>query len=133
MSHVIEEREVKKIKLENESIQNLLEDFEFVKILSEDNKNKVIRFLAIRKKLNDENSDINKESKEAVIIFEKPHFNIEETKSLLSLKSPQEIHIQNDIYNKFSIFPSRPYNSKFYSLFINHNIYIYIYNFLTTI
>ncbi len=99
-----QERQVKKLKIEDDQVENLLEDFEYVKVLSEDNKGKIIRILAMCKKDN---------SKQAVIIFEKPHFSIEETKSLLDIKSHQEIQLLNDIYKKFSIFPTRPYNSKF--------------------
>lgn len=111
MSQLIEtsDNPTKKMKVD-EQIENILQNFEYVELLSEDNNSKVVRILAARKR--NEKSDINEACK-AVIIFEKPHFSIEETKSLLDAKSPQEIQIQNDIYNKFSIFPTRPHNSKF--------------------
>lgn len=94
----------KKIRLEIQKDVNLLNSFNFVKVLNENNLNKLMIILAEKK-------DDNSENKNAVIIFEKPHFGIDEIKSFLEINSQFEIDIQNDIYNKFKIYPLYPFNN----------------------
>lgn len=94
----------KKIKLDVQKDVNLLNSFNFVKVLNENNLNKLMIILAERK-------DDNSENKNAVIIFEKPHFGIDEITSFLTINSQYEIDIQNDIYNKFKIYPLYPFNN----------------------
>ncbi|RNA43627.1 m7 diphosphatase-like [Brachionus plicatilis] len=97
------ESEIKKFKLEGKEGVNLLNSFEFVKVLNENNLSKLMIILALKKNQSENNN--------AVIIFEKPHFAQDDINSLLALNSQFEMDIQNDIYNKFKIFPLYPYNN----------------------
>ena len=101
---------------DDDDLKNLLNDFELVKVLSEDSSCKIIRIHAKKKnsETSEEKNGKNEETSSnetAVIILEKPHFSLDETKSLLETRNPQQIQLQNDIYNKFSIYPSMPLNN----------------------
>ncbi|CAF0707519.1 unnamed protein product [Brachionus calyciflorus] len=98
------EVETKKIKLDSNGTLNILNTFEFVKVLNENNLSKLMIIQAVKK-------DETRENKNAVIIFEKPHFGLEEVKSFLQIDNPYDIDLQNDIYNKFCLYPLRPYNN----------------------
>ena len=103
----------KKQTVDSLDYKNVLNDFDFVKILNEDSMSKSI-FIQAKKKLNLQKTE-NKEneiSHHAVIIFSKSHFTMEETKSFLEVNNSLEIHIDNDVYKKLSIYPTKPYNSK---------------------
>ena len=109
--HVIVENDSKRAKLEDELVQkdtltNVLTDFEFVKILNENALNKLLIIHAV-KKCGEEGANLN-----AVVIFEKTHFNLDETKSYLEINNPMKMNIDNDIYKQLSIYPTMPYNSK---------------------
>ena len=72
-------------------------------------------FIQAKKKMLDEETIENKEnvsSTNAVIILNKSHFTLDETKSFLDANVSSEMHIDNDVYKKLSIFPTKPYNSK---------------------
>ncbi len=128
MTNLIETTQSKKPKLENEKEtvdkNGILNDFEFVRILSEDSSAKVIRILAhkIRRDTDQaaskqENDNEQEQSQErAVVIFEKPHFSLDELRALLETDSVK-IHLQNDVYNKLSVFASVPYNSMLFSFY----------------
>lgn len=112
--------DAKRLKLDCTETINILNTFEFVKVLNENNLSKLIIIHAHKK---DETSENNN----AVIIFEKPHFGLDEVKSFLSINNPYETDIQNDIYTKFCIYPLRPFNSKL-NMFFNRlckNDYIF--------
>ena len=118
MNTIESEPQLKKMKTDSIDQPNILNDFEFVKILNEDSMTKSI-FIQAKKKscvmLKEESTTENKEngtSHNAVIIFNKSHFTSDETKSFLEIKNPLEMHIDNDVYKKLSIFPSKPFNSK---------------------
>ena len=38
-------------------------------------------------------------------------FGLEEVKSFLEINNPHNIDIDNDVYKKLSIYPSKPFNS----------------------
>ena len=72
-------------------------------------------FIQAKKKIFSEETTENKEngsSNNAVIIFNKSHFTLDETKSYLDVNNSFETHIENDVYKKLSIFPAKPFNSK---------------------
>ena len=112
--HVVVENDPKRAKLDDEPAQtdttlaNVLNDFEFVKILNENALNKLLIIHAVKRsaELSDEGANLN-----AVVIFEKTHFNLNETKSYLEINNPMKMNIDNDIYKQLSIYPSMPYNS----------------------
>lgn len=106
------ESDAKKIKTTYE-LKATLQEFEFVKVLNESNERKTIFIQAIRKKkpsAEDLETESNNAS-DAVIIFEKPHFGLDEVKSFLTVANEYEIDLVNDIYNKLCIYPNKPYNS----------------------
>ena len=105
------ETESKKLKT-NYELKATLQEFEFVKVLNEDNQSKTIFIHAVKKNTEEPES----KNRDAVIIFEKPHFGLDEVKSFLSIDNEFEIDLVNDIYNKLCIFPTKPYNSKFIPL-----------------
>ena len=105
-----------------DSKDNILNDFDFVKILNEDSLTKSI-FIQASKRLKEGETE-NKEncvSQNAVVIFNKSHFTEEETKSFLETNISSEIHIDNDVYKKLSIYPNKPFNSN-YKLRFNYFI-----------
>lgn len=89
-------------KIDKEA-RNILQEFEFVKVLNENPLSKTI-FIHARKTSNDE-------SKDAVLIFEKPHFGLDEVKSLFNVNNELDLDIKNDIYQKMSVYPTKPFNS----------------------
>lgn len=108
----------KRIKNNSHDLKNILADFEFVKILNEDSMTKSI-FIQAKKKMSTEEKIENKEngsSDNAVIIFNKSHFTLDETKSFLDANISSDIHIDNDVYKKLSIFPTKPFNSEIFFL-----------------
>jgi hypothetical protein len=114
------ENETKKMKLDNPEVINCLKNFEFFKVLNEDSKRKLI-FIHAKKRPSSETSN-----EDAVIILEKPHFGSEEIKSYFESDHPTDIYIQNDIYNKLSVFPLKPFNSKFTKIYYHFMPHIYI-------
>lgn len=98
--------DAKKMKLDQPEAQNLLNQFEFVRILNEESLTKKIIILAKHK------TEQNEETNKAVFILMKSNFNLEEVKSYLSDENSFEIQIENDIYKKLSLYPLKPYNSK---------------------
>jgi hypothetical protein len=98
------ECEAKRIKADPKYV---LEGFEFVKILNEDTQRKTIFIQAIKK------SDEGDGNKDAVIIFEKPHFGLDEVKSFLNIENDFDLDLKNDIYSKLCIYPKKPFNSEF--------------------
>ena len=108
MSDNVEETNSKKQKLDE---VNLLKGFEFVKTLSENSLNKVIMIQA-NKKADDDKDSSKDDNRRAVIIFDKPAFSQSEVAAFLQGNDPHETQLNNDVYNKFCIFPSRPFNSK---------------------
>ena len=94
------------MKLDQPEAQNLLNQFEFVRILNEESLTKKIIILAKHK------TEQNEETNKAVFILMKSNFNLEEVKSYLSDENSFEIQIENDIYKKLSLYPLKPYNSK---------------------
>ncbi len=93
--------------LDQPEARNLINQFEFVKILNEETLEKKIIILAQHKTEQDQ------EKNKAVIIFMKSNFNLDEVKSFLSTDNSFELHLENDIYKKLSLFPLKPYNSIF--------------------
>ena len=101
---------------------SILNEFKFVKVLNDNSQSKMI-IIQAEKKQSESETDANVNNM-AVIIFEKPHFSLDATKAFLSVNSPTEIYISNDIYKKLSVYPTRPYNSKFKSNLIYRMQYI---------
>lgn len=96
------------------SLENVLNDFELVEVINDRNESKMTIIHAVDKK---------PEKKDAVIIFEKPHFNINELNGLLGNKYPIKFDIRNDVYNKLNIYPEIPFNSnkrKHFFIFIKY-------------
>ena len=91
-------------------LESILTEFEFVRVLNENSENKLMIIHAL-KRVPDESKETNRN---AVLIFEKPHFGLDETKSYLELSNEHNIDIDNDIYKKLSVYPNKPYNSKFF-------------------
>lgn len=93
----------KKSKLDddlNAAGSSMLSEFEFVRVLNDNSANRLMIVEVVK----------NKEP--GVVIFEKPQFSVNDTKELIMLRNPdEEIQLRNDIYNKFSLFPLKPYNS----------------------
>ena len=80
----------------------------------------IVMIQAIKKVKNDESYNEN-----AVIIFEKTHLSLDQTKAILDDKCHQDIQLQNDIYNKFSFYPSEQFNSYFYIFLTNiYNLFL---------
>ncbi len=90
-----------------EPLESILNEFEFVKVLNENTESKLIIIQAL-KRLSEGNKETNRN---AVLIFEKPHFGLDETKSYLELNNENNIDIDNDVYKKLSVYPNKPYNS----------------------
>lgn len=112
------ECEAKRIKVDPKYV---LEGFEFVKILNEDTQRKTIFIQAVKK------SDEGDGNKDAVIIFEKPHFGLDEVKSFLNIENDFDLDLKNDIYSKLCIYPKKPFNSEIFShVMILMNISTYI-------
>jgi hypothetical protein len=98
--------DAKKMKLDQPEVKNLLNQFEFVRILNEQSLTKHITILAKHK------TEQNEETNKAVFILTKSNFNLEEVKSYLSDENSFEVQLENDIYKKLSLYPLKPYNSK---------------------
>lgn len=96
-----EDMDAKQIKLD--TLENILNKFDFVKILNENAQNKLIIIHAVTK-----NEEV---SEDAVVIFEKSHFNLDEIKSYMKTKISFEMYIDNNVYKKLSIYPNKPFNS----------------------
>ena len=116
MTDVEVENPTKKLKNDSFEVQNILNEFEFVKVLNEDSLTKSIFIQAKKKSCAEDKSMENKENgtlneHNAVIIFNKSHFTTEETKSFLEIKNESDMHIDNDVYKKLSIYPTKPFNS----------------------
>lgn len=92
-------------RLKGEEVKNVLCKFEFVKVLNENSANKVVFIQAVCSEGEDKGKD-------AVIIFEKPHFGLDEVKSFLRVNNESEVDLVNDIYTKLCIYPIRPFNSR---------------------
>jgi hypothetical protein len=90
-----------------EPLESILNEFEFVKVLNENTESKLIIIQAL-KRVSEGNKETNRN---AVLIFEKPHFGLDETKSYLELNNENNIDIDNDVYKKLSVYPNKPYNS----------------------
>lgn len=113
------ECEAKRIKVDPKYV---LEGFEFVKILNEDTQRKTIFIQAVKK------SDEGDGNKDAVIIFEKPHFGLDEVMSFLNIENDFDLDLKNDIYSKLCIYPKKPFNSEIFShvMILMDSIYIYL-------
>lgn len=98
-------------KAKTEDLTNVLNEFEFVKVLNENSSSKLIFIQAVKKTMEEDGK------KDAVIIFEKPHFSLDEVKSFLNVNNEFETDITNDIYKKLCIYPTRPFNSQYLFLF----------------
>lgn len=105
----MEENPNKKVKYD---LTNVLNEFEFVKVLNESNQNKLI-FVQAVKKTKSSGDDCEEKGNDAVVIFEKPHFSLDEVKSFFALANDSETDITNDIYKKICLYPTKPYNSTF--------------------
>ena len=93
-------------------LESILTEFEFVKVLNENSENKLMIIHALKRVSDEKNADESKETnRNAVLIFEKPHFGLDETKSYLKLNNEHNIDIDNDVYKKLSVYPNKPYNS----------------------
>ena len=115
------EEEVKEAKIQKlntlESLKNILNDFEFVEILNENKPNKLTIIKAVKKCEEDVHSAENgQENRDAVFIFEKPHFGLEEIKSYLQIVNPVNVQLENNIYTKLSLYPNMPFNSQSHKL-----------------
>lgn len=109
------ESDAKKIKIYE--LKATLQEFEFVKVLNESNERKTIFIQAVKKKSAEESETASSgNNQDAVIIFEKPHFGLDEVKSFLTVANEYEIDLVNDIYNKLCIYPNKPYNSNWITL-----------------
>lgn len=97
----------KKAKLD--TLESILTDFDFVKIINENPLNKILIIHAQRK--NDKEPDTEVTNRNAVVIFEKSHFNLEEIKAYLEMNNPMDWYINNDAYKKLCIYPSKPFNN----------------------
>jgi hypothetical protein len=106
----------KRLRLDDHGTVNILNQFEFVKVLNDNTQSKMI-IIQVAKKLASDATKEEVDKNQGVIIFEKPHFSLESTQALLTVKNPTETYIDNDIYTKLSVFPNRPYNSKFQNIF----------------
>ncbi len=84
-------------------LENVLNEFHFVRILNENAMNKLLIIEAVNK---------NEQDTKAVVVFEKSHFNTDEIKSYLAIANPSDLYINNDAYKKMAIYPSQPFNSK---------------------
>lgn len=91
-------------RIKTEEVKNVLTEFEFVKVLNENSLSKLMIIQAAKK-------NAPGDKKDAVIIFEKPHFGVEEVNSFLKIDNEFEVDLLNDIYTKLCIFPVRPFNS----------------------
>ena len=101
------ENEAKKVKIEDDQgLRNVLNDFEFVQVLNENKLGKLIIAHAVKKSASKE-----EENRDAIFIFEKPHFGLEETKSFLDKPYPTATQIENNIYTKLSLYPKMPFNN----------------------
>ena len=107
----------KKAKLD--TLESILTDFDFVKIINENPLNKILIIHAQRK--NDKEPDTEVTNRNAVVIFEKSHFNLEEIKAYLEMNNPMDWYINNDAYKKLCIYPSKPFNSNILIFFYNYS------------
>lgn len=89
-----------------DTLENILIDFNFIKVLNENALNKLLIIQAEKKESKPD------ENRNAVIIFEKAHFDIDEVKSYLKISNSMDLYINNDAYKKLCIYPNHPYNSK---------------------
>lgn len=115
----VSEPDHKKVKAANETVsedtlENILVKFDFVKILNENALNKMLIIQAERKQQEHtaegkEEPDVNRK---AVVIFEKSHFNLDEVKSYLQVDNSMQLYIDNNEYKKLCIYPSKPFNSE---------------------
>lgn len=82
-----------------------MSQFEFVRILNENSSSKLIVLEAkhIEAKEDETNS-------KAVVIFEKPHFSLDESKGLLTVND-HSLQFHNDVFRKFSLYPGKPLNT----------------------
>lgn len=87
-----------------DTLENILIDFNFTKILNENALNKLLIIQAEKKESKPD------ENRNAVVIFEKAHFDVDEVKSYLKIDNSMEMYINNDAYKKLCIYPSHPYN-----------------------
>lgn len=114
----VSEPDHKKVKAANETVsedtlENILVKFDFVKILNENALNKMLIIQAERKQQEHtaegkEEPDVNRK---AVVIFEKSHFNLDEVKSYLQVDNSMQLYIDNNEYKKLCIYPSKPFNN----------------------
>jgi len=92
-----------------EPLESILTEFEFVKVLNENAENKLVFIHALKRMTAaDDQTETNRN---AVLILEKPHFGLDETKSYLELNHEHNLDIDNDVYKKLSVYPSKPYNN----------------------
>jgi hypothetical protein len=89
----------------NIKLSNVLNDFELVEIIFDNETSKVIIIKAIDKNLNEN------ERKNAVIIFKKSHFVTSEVVALMKSSKSIENNCKNDIYQTFSLSNECPFNS----------------------
>lgn len=104
----------KRVKVED-TLENILVKFDFVKILNENALNKMLIIQAVRKQQEESTVGDAQESnvnRNAVVIFEKSHFNLEEVKSYLKINNSMQLYIDNNEYKKLCIYPCKPFNSK---------------------
>ena len=84
------------------SLENVLNQFELVEVINDRNDSKMTIVHAV---------DKSSEKKDAVLIFEKPHFNTNDLNALIGNKFAIKFDIKNDVYSKFNIYPEIPFNS----------------------
>lgn len=89
---------------------NILNEFKFVKVLSERSSDKRITVQAVKKD-QDSAGAAGTDEAAAVIIFEKPHFSLDEVNSILDLNNEFNVDLVNDIYHRMCVYPQRPHNS----------------------
>ena len=103
------------VEIPSETIEsNILNEFKFVKVLSESSTGKRIVVQAIKRDAGSEGQT----NQDAVIIFEKPHFSMDEVNSFLDLNNEFSVDLVNDIYRRMCIYPLKPHNS---SSFLNYS------------
>jgi hypothetical protein len=113
MSEELRIADSKRNRVDDQNHQNLLNGFKYNRLLNELSNNKVVFIHGLKSSDGGDGGDCNNESnKDAVIILEKPHFTENEIKAIIEKNFSTDLTLSNDIYKKFKIYPSEPYNSK---------------------
>jgi hypothetical protein len=98
------EPNLKKLKTTEEDDSNLLNQFQYNRLLNES----CLKKLAFVHGTKSENG----ETKDAIIILEKPHFTQNEIKAIIEENFSTDLTLTNDIYKKLCVYPTKPFNSK---------------------